>query len=122
MLNAANLEPDYEGELMLPPKLDKKRAKLIDAVTSLAINDGDIIAPFQFLDMGILAYTGGLSALAQVQLTPQEKSKVKATGKVGFGLWRSVYFMKQASLRNRVLVFFDWMKARLFGRDITTID
>jgi NADH dehydrogenase FAD-containing subunit len=60
--------------------------------------------------------------LAQVQLTPEEKTRVKAKGQLGFGLWRSVYLMKQASMRNRVLVFFDWMKTRLFGRDITSIE
>ena len=60
--------------------------------------------------------------MAQVQLTPQEKSRIKAKGQVGFGTWRSVYLMKQASTRNRILVFIDWVKTRLFGRDISSFE
>ena len=32
-------------------------------------------------------------------------------------LWKSVYVTKQVSFRNRVLILFDWMKTRVFGRD-----
>lgn len=64
--------------------------------------------------------TQGLSALAQVQLTP--KDKLGAKGTIGFGLWRSVYMVKQVSIRNRVLVAFDWFKSRVFGRDITQLE
>ena len=71
---------------------------------------------FQFLNLGTLAYTGGNSALAQVAV---DKKAIKSSGEVGFLLWRSVYLSKQVSLRNRTLVFFDWIKTRLWGRDIT---
>jgi NADH dehydrogenase FAD-containing subunit len=40
-------------------------------------------------------------------------------GSVGFLLWRSVYVVKQVSPRTRFLVLFDWLKTKLFGRDIT---
>lgn len=118
VLSAGNLTTAFDGNLMLPPTMDKKQAQLMDSVASIAMNNDEYLAPFQFLDLGILAYTGGLSALAQVQM---DETRLKAKGHVGFGLWRGVYFMKQVSMRNRVLVFFDWMKARLFGRDITLI-
>lgn len=32
---------------------------------------------------------------------------------------RSVYITKQVSFRNRVLILFDWMKAQVFGRDLS---
>lgn len=73
---------------------------------------------FQFLNLGVLAYTGSGSALAQVQV---DDARIKSSGKVGFLLWRSVYISKQVSLRNRILVALDWTKAKLFGRDITRI-
>jgi NADH dehydrogenase FAD-containing subunit len=95
---------------------------MVDSISSFATQEKEYMAPFQFLDMGILAYTGTSSALAQVQVAPEDKSRLKISGRLGFGLWRSVYFMKQASFRNRFTVAVDWLKARLFGRDITTID
>jgi len=36
-----------------------------------------------------------------------------------FLLWRSVYITKQVSFRNRVPILFDWMKAQVFGRDLS---
>jgi NADH dehydrogenase FAD-containing subunit len=120
MLNNANLTAEFfEESLLLPPRKDPSKAQLCDSIASLTTKSNEYVAPFQFLDMGILAYTGQSSALAQVQA---DQTRIKAKGSVGFGLWRSVYFMKQASMRNRFLVGIDWTKARIFGRDITLID
>jgi NADH dehydrogenase FAD-containing subunit len=47
-----------EGGLMLPPVLDKTLSKPMDGIAQLATGDKDYLAPFQFWDMGILAYTG----------------------------------------------------------------
>lgn len=113
---------DTTNDVLIPPKFDASREKtLAEKITSFATQNGEFAAPFQFLNLGILAYTGDGSALAQLELTPSGKKKVKGSGKVGFGLWRSVYLSKQISSRNRLLVFIDWTKAQLFGRDITRI-
>ncbi len=120
--NNYNLNTGTEGNngMLLPPKADPDRPKtLSEQIASFACQSGDFAAPFQFLNLGILAYTGGGSALAQLQLTPKEQARVKGTGSIGFGLWRSVYLSKQVSWRNRVLVLVDWAKTRVFGRDIT---
>ena len=34
-------------------------------------------------------------------------------------VWKSVYITKQVSFRNRVLILFDWLKAQVFGRDLS---
>ena len=94
----------------------------MDSVAAVATGDDEYLAPFQYLDLGILAYTGRYSALAQLQLTPSEATRIKANGTFGFGLWRSLYLAKQTSVRNQMLVFFDWAKAQMFGRDITLIE
>lgn len=107
--------------ILLPPQPDKTRSKSLSEKIAGFACQADFAAPFQFLNLGILAYTGAGSALAQLQLTPAEKGMVKGTGQLGFGVWRSVYLSKQVSLRNRVLVFFDWAKTSIFGRDITRI-
>lgn len=121
-LLSQNYEMSPDGDAVKPPVADPTREKtLSEKISSFAIGADDIAAPFQFLNLGILAYTGGGSALAQLQLTPAEQSKLKSKGKIGFGLWRSVYLSKQVSWRNRVLVFFDWTKTQVFGRDITRL-
>merc|ERR1719354_993095 len=107
---------------MLPPTTDpENKPTLAERVSTFATQTDNVAAPFQFLNLGILAYTGGGSALAQLQVTPQEKGRLKGKGKIGFGLWRSVYLSKQVSWRNRVLVFLDWTKTQIFGRDITRL-
>ena len=113
-----------DGSTMtIPPKQDNSREKkFAEKISSFAIQDDETAAPFQFLNLGILAYTGGGSALAQLQLTPAEQARVKGKGKIGFSLWRSVYLSKQVSFRNVCLISLDWLKTRIFGRDITSFD
>ncbi|CAJ1457325.1 unnamed protein product [Effrenium voratum] len=74
-------------------------------------------SPFRFLDLGRLAYLGQSQAVAELGLGSTPVSETK--GLAAFVLWRSVYIVKQVSFRNRVLVLFDWIKSRLFGRDLT---
>uniref|UniRef100_A0A7R9UDT3 FAD/NAD(P)-binding domain-containing protein n=1 Tax=Pinguiococcus pyrenoidosus TaxID=172671 RepID=A0A7R9UDT3_9STRA len=74
--------------------------------------------PFQFLNLGILAYVGNDKGIAQLQVN---KTPVKSKGFGGWLLWRSIYLSKQVSWRNRALVAIDWMKTTLFGRDLTRL-
>jgi len=75
----------------------------------------EVAKPFQFLNLGVLAYIGASEALAEIAV---DKQAVLGSGPIGFFLWRGIYWSKQVSWRNRVLVTFDWIKGRLFGRDI----
>mmetsp|Transcript_15989 Transcript_15989/g.22782 ORF Transcript_15989/g.22782 Transcript_15989/m.22782 type:complete len:658 (-) Transcript_15989:363-2336(-) len=116
-------DEQIKNKILYPPRPDPSRQKSVaEKITSFACQSDEMAAPFQFLNLGILAYTGDGSALAQLQLDPTEKGRVKSKGKIGFGLWRSVYLSKQVSWKNRILVFVDWTKAQVFGRDITRID
>lgn len=69
--------------------------------------------PFEFRNLGMLAYIGGGKALADI---PQ----FKGTGFSAFVLWRSAYLTKLVSLKNKILVLFDWVKTFLFGRDVSS--
>jgi NADH:ubiquinone reductase (non-electrogenic) len=71
--------------------------------------------PFQFLNLGVLAYVGASKALAQISVDDQS---ISGKGTLGYLLWRGVYWFKQVSWRNRVLVGIDWVRSRVFGRDI----
>ncbi|KXZ50557.1 hypothetical protein GPECTOR_16g732 [Gonium pectorale] len=73
--------------------------------------------PFEFLNLGIMAYVGSDKALTQVEAF--DWINLKLHGSFAFLLWKSVYITKQVSFRNRVLILFDWMKAKVFGRDIS---
>mmetsp|Transcript_33756 Transcript_33756/g.71956 ORF Transcript_33756/g.71956 Transcript_33756/m.71956 type:complete len:609 (-) Transcript_33756:107-1933(-) len=123
---------DAVGDGLLPPTVtDPNQPKSIsERISSFAMGDDEIAAPFQYLDLGILAYTGSGSALAQVQVAPGKGSPTSETwnpvrlqikGKLGFGLWRSIYLWKQTSPKNVVLVTLDWIKVKLFGRDISIL-
>lgn len=70
------------------------------------------VRPFRERDYGMLAYVGGNRALADL-------SSVRAHGYATWLFWRSVYFTKLVSFKNKVLVLFDWLKTNIFGRDIS---
>lgn len=117
-----DMSPKRVEGLFPPPKRHEGTLSgLSDAIANFAlISNGDYAKPFQYLDLGILAYTGGGSALAQVTPAPNAPS-IKGKGKFGNTVWRGVYLSKQVSWRNRVLVLNDWIKRQVFGRDITRV-
>lgn len=118
------LSPEMSQGIFPPPTKDPEKTKtaVSDAIANFATSnkDGEYAKPFQFLNLGILAYTGGGSALAQVTTSPNAPP-VKGTGAVGNAVWRSVYLSKQVSWRNRLLVMNDWIRRQIFGRDITRL-
>ena len=73
---------------------------------------GERPVPFEYKDLGMLAYIGGRRALADL-------SAVKGKGFSSFLFWRSAYITRLVSMRNKILVVFDWMKTLLFGRDVS---
>jgi len=124
---------DAMDDKLLPPlgmNADQSKT-LADKIASFAMGDDEIAPPFQYLDLGILAYTGKGSALAQVQIAPGggmpgatenwDPVRLQIKGKLGFGLWRSIYLLKMTSPKNAVLVALDWIKVKLFGRDISIL-
>jgi NADH:ubiquinone reductase (non-electrogenic) len=62
--------------------------------------------------MGMLTYIGGKRALADLK-------NVKLKGLSIWIFWRAIYLTKLVSLKNKILVLFDWFKTSLFGRDIS---
>src|SRR4030095_15737511 len=70
------------------------------------------IKHFKLRDFGMLAYIGSHKALAN---TPA----YTGSGFTTWLFWRSVYITKLVSLKNKMLVLFDWFKTFLFGRDVS---
>ena len=73
---------------------------------------GRTVAPFRFRAQGMLAYIGSGQALADLPL-------IKWSGRGAWFFWRSVYITKLVSPANKAKVLFDWIKAHLFGRDLS---
>jgi NADH:ubiquinone reductase (non-electrogenic) len=73
---------------------------------------GRTVGPFVYRHFGMLAYVGGNRALADL-------GAVKGRGFSTFLFWRSAYLTKLVSLKNKILVIFDWCKTAVFGRDIS---
>ncbi|HTK82464.1 MAG TPA: FAD-dependent oxidoreductase [Bacteroidota bacterium] len=76
------------------------------------MSKGKSAEPFQYKNLGMLAYVGGNRALADLP-------NVKGSGYFTWLFWRSVYLTRLVSLKNKILVIFDWVKAMIFGRDIS---
>ncbi|MCX7877859.1 MAG: FAD-dependent oxidoreductase [Ignavibacteria bacterium] len=68
--------------------------------------------PFRFRDFGMLAYIGSRKSLANTSI-------YKGSGFITWLFWRSVYITKLVSIKNKILVLFDWFKNFLFGRDVS---
>lgn len=122
MTRKCNFSPSVSEDGIFPPptKDPDQKPTISEAIAGFATQNPEYAKPFQFLNLGILAYTGGGSALAQVTPAPDAPA-VKGKGQVGNAIWRSVYLSKQVSWRNRLLVINDWIKRQLFGRDVTRV-
>ena len=109
-----------DGQQSPPTRNPKVGMALSEIIPSLVTSSAKFAKPFQFMNLGILAYTGSGTALAQIPPAPNAQP-IKESGKVGNALWKSVYLYKQVSFRNQVLVLNDWMKRKIFGRDISQL-
>lgn len=74
------------------------------------------IGPFQYSHQGSLAYIGKERAVADISWW---SGNIASGGTMTYLFWRSAYLSMCFSNRNRVLVAVDWIKARLFGRDVS---
>ncbi|KAF9889673.1 NADH:ubiquinone oxidoreductase [Aspergillus nanangensis] len=74
------------------------------------------IGPFQYSHQGSLAYIGKERAVADISWL---SGNIASGGTMTYLFWRSAYLSMCFSSRNRVLVAVDWIKAKLFGRDVS---
>ncbi|KAJ3135398.1 NADH:ubiquinone oxidoreductase [Physocladia obscura] len=85
----------------------KKKATNSDSKVLLSQVD-----PFVYNHRGSLAYVGGDKAIAELP------GNIHLSGAATYLFWKSAYLSNLFSLRNRILVGFDWVKCKMFGRDI----
>ncbi|MEW6510450.1 MAG: FAD-dependent oxidoreductase [Bacteroidota bacterium] len=70
------------------------------------------VTPFRYRHLGMLAYIGSDRALADLE-------RIKGRGWATWLFWRSAYLSRIVSLKNKTMVVFDWVKAKIFGRDVS---
>lgn len=85
-----------------------KKAKLIRKVKQLS--------PFEYTHQGSLAYIGMERAVADISWW---NGNLASGGAWTYLFWRSAYLSMCFSTRNRVLVALDWLKVKVFGRDVS---
>ncbi|KND00486.1 uncharacterized protein SPPG_04802 [Spizellomyces punctatus DAOM BR117] len=95
-------------------------AYLARKFNSLAFTPSDLrpvveqtLPPFYYKHLGNFSYIGEKTAVIDL-------GEGRTGGGFGvFLLWRGAYLARQVSMRTRVLLAFDWIKSKLFGRDVS---
>lgn len=74
------------------------------------------MGPFEYSHQGSLAYIGSEKAVADISWLT---GNFATGGTLTYFFWRSAYLSMCFSTRNRILVVMDWIKAKMFGRDVS---
>ncbi|GAB7352534.1 hypothetical protein MBLNU459_g2926t1 [Dothideomycetes sp. NU459] len=74
------------------------------------------MGPFEYSHQGSLAYIGSEKAVADISWLT---GNFATGGTLTYFFWRSAYLSMCFSSRNRILVLLDWVKAKMFGRDVS---
>ncbi|KAK9775667.1 putative External alternative NADH-ubiquinone oxidoreductase [Seiridium cardinale] len=106
---------DLSSGLNLKPGNAAEAAQEIEA-TERKIRRVKDLQPFHYSHQGSLAYIGSDKAVADVAWL---NGNVASGGKLTYYFWRSAYLSMCFSTRNRVLVVMDWIKAKVYGRDVS---
>ncbi|CAD6506157.1 BgTH12-07087 [Blumeria graminis f. sp. triticale] len=100
-----NLQPGNTAEITEEIKQLEKKLRRIKH-----------IKPFNYTHQGSLAYIGSERAVADISWL---NGNFATGGGLTYLFWRSAYLSMCFSTRNRVLVVLDWMKSKIFGRDVS---
>lgn len=107
------------ADLPLPAtaQVANQKAKYVTRRLNKTIKGVKHTDPFVFHNAGSLAYLGDWKAIYDRSKT--DRVKTKETGRIAWLLWRSAYFTKTLSYRNKILVPFYWFMNWIFGRDLS---
>lgn len=72
---------------------------------------------FQYKHLGTFAYVGGDHAVLELPTNSEDHNVL--TGMMAGLLWKSAETFMQISLKNKWMVSRDWLKVKMFGRDIS---
>jgi NADH:ubiquinone reductase (non-electrogenic) len=95
---------------------DKETLNKEIAKKTKAIRKVKTLSPFEYTHQGSLAYIGMERAVADISYW---NGNLASGGTWTYLFWRSAYLSMCFSTRNRILVALDWMKVKIFGRDVS---
>ncbi|KAF8634754.1 hypothetical protein AX15_000720 [Amanita polypyramis BW_CC] len=96
---------------------NEDKVKVAEEIASVRKHIAKIkLRPFHYSHQGSLAYIGSEKAIAEL---PFMNGAIASGGVATYLFWRSAYLSTLFSLRNRTLVATDWLKVKLFGRDVS---
>lgn len=105
----ANKTVNEQDHKTVLAEMESKTRKLRRAKSLLA---------FEYSHQGSLAYIGSDRAVADLTFWG-ESSNFATGGSLTYLFWRSAYISMCFSTRNRILVIMDWLKVKIFGRDVS---
>ncbi|KAM3160060.1 NADH dehydrogenase [Lachancea thermotolerans] len=108
----AHQQGKYLGKKLTKVARSSETAKVNESPQ--LISDESVYKAFKYVHLGSLAYIGN-SAVFDIP------GYSFVGGLVAMYLWRGIYFAQTVSLRTRVLLFMDWLKRGIFGRDILSV-
>ncbi|KAK9462189.1 pyridine nucleotide-disulfide oxidoreductase-domain-containing protein [Lipomyces oligophaga] len=109
---------ELEDLVAATSSLDDKKAITVEIENKeKSLRRTKTIGPFQYTHQGALAYIGSDKAIADFAFA--DGRKVASSGELTFLFWRSAYVSMVFSTRNKMLVVFDWIKVKMFGRDVS---
>ncbi|CAF1542225.1 unnamed protein product, partial [Didymodactylos carnosus] len=85
-------------------------------------NSSHLSQPFRYKFRGSLAYVGGdVAVIDFTGSTPLLNifNLKPLSGRGSYYLWKSFYFTEMFTMKTKCLLAFDWVKLKLFGRDIS---
>jgi len=107
-----------ESPLPATAQVANQEAKYLFRRLNKIARDQESGGPFSFKNQGSLAYVGDWKAIYD-RPAPENAFMSKEAGRVAWLLWRSAYFTKTLSMRNKILVPLYWFISWIFGRDLT---
>lgn len=116
--DAINTELAQLSEKQAAERDQEKRNVVLDQIKTLQKNLRRVkhVTPFEYSHQGSLAYIGSEKAVADITTW---SGNLASGGTMTYLFWQSAYLSMCFSTRNRVLVIVDWLKAWVFGRDVS---
>ncbi|KAH8114671.1 FAD/NAD-binding domain-containing protein [Phellopilus nigrolimitatus] len=96
----------------------QQKAKYVTHVLNRLARDQTTSESFRFKNQGSLAYLGDWKALYD-RTSVDSGPKVEEAGRLAWLFWRSAYFTRTLSIRNKLTVPYYWFLNWIFGRDLT---
>lgn len=107
-------------EELLPAtaQVAQQKAKYVTKTLNRLAKSQKLSGPFKFHNQGTLAYLGDWRAIYD-RTRVESGPKGKEAGRFAWLLWRSAYFTRTLSYRNKITVPFYWFLNWIFGRDLS---